>query len=44
MFTLSEAVTNSVSVESGPVVLLPASPERMTKAIQIVEEEEGEGG
>jgi len=44
MFALSEAVTNSFSVESDPVVLPPASPEQMTKAIQIVEEEEGEGG
>jgi len=25
-------------------VILPASPEKMTKAIQIVKEEEGEGG
>src|SRR5882724_5733052 len=44
MFALSEAVTNSFSVESGPVVIPPVSPEQMTKAIQIVEEKEGEGG
>ena len=44
LFALSEAMTNSFSVEGGPVAFLPASPERMTKAIQIIKEEEGQGG
>ena len=44
MFAMSEAMTNSFSDESGPMVLPPTSPERMTKAIQIVEEEAGQGG
>ena len=44
MFSMSEAVAKSFPGGSGPLVFLPASPERMTKAIQIMEEEEGQGG
>src|SRR5882724_11515533 len=44
MFAMSEAVMKGIAGESGPEVVPPASPEWMTKAIQLVEEEEGQGG
>jgi len=39
-----EAVSRSFSGESGPAILLQGSPEQTTKAIWLVEEEEGQGG
>ena len=44
MFAMSEAVSRSFSGGSDPAILPSASPEQMTKAIQLVEEEEGWGG
>ena len=44
MFAMSEAVMKGFAGGSGPEVVPPASPERMTKAIQLVEEEEGQCG
>ena len=44
MFAMSEAVMKGFAGGSGPEVVLPASPEQMTKAIQLVEEEEGQCG
>jgi len=44
MFSMSEAVMKGFAGGSGPEVVPPASPERMTKAIQLVEEEEGQCG
>jgi len=44
MFAMSEAVSRSFSGGSDPAILPLASPERMTKAIRLVEEEEVQGG
>jgi len=44
MFSMYEAVMKSFSCGSGPAVFLPASLEWMTKAIQLMEKEEGQGG
>jgi len=41
---MSEAVSRSFSGGSDPAILPSASPEQMTKAIWLVEEEEGQGG
>jgi len=41
---MSDAVTKSLSGGSGMALLPPASPEQMTQAIKLVEEEEGQGG
>ena len=44
MFAFTNTVTKSFSGGSGLEVLPPASPERMTQAIKLVEEEEGQVG
>jgi len=44
MFAMSKAVMKGFAGGSGPEVVPPASPEWLTKAIQLVEEEEGQCG
>src|SRR5882724_3514930 len=44
IFVMSKAVSRSFSGGSDPAILPSASPEQMTKAIWLVEEEEGQGG
>ena len=44
MFAMSKAVSRSFSGGSDPAILLSAFPEQKNKAIQLVEEEEGQGG
>ena len=39
MFAMSESVTKSFSGGNGPALFPTASPEKMTKAIQLMEEE-----